>query len=70
MQGLQANTMQGIYSSRGAYLSMTEVQNVAQNGNLAYDQYEVMRACMARALNLVLFPDQPNRLLLSTYHDG
>jgi hypothetical protein len=41
-QGVQANTMPGVYNSRRAYLSITEMQNVAQNSMFTYDQYEVM----------------------------
>ena len=40
-QFLQGNTIPGVYSSRRAYLSNTEIQNAGQNSNFVYDQYEV-----------------------------
>ena len=40
-QGVQGNTIPGVFSSRAAYLAISEVQNVNQNSQYAYDQYEV-----------------------------
>eukprot|EP00951_Prasinocladus_malaysianus_P014756 scaffold112523_cov43-Prasinocladus_malaysianus.AAC.1 len=51
-EGLQVNTIPGVFSSRRAYLSISEMQNVVQNSQFAYDQYEYWPMPILFALRL------------------